>query len=280
MFKVWILAAMVVLAVLEIWKNGRRAWTKPRQDWITEIVCAVLLPGMVVPVVTYAAASGLGRWAPAHAGALGWLPWPAMVGAFLLADDLTQYAWHRLSHNHPVLWRLPRAHHAAPNMGVTVTFRNNVFYYVMMPGLWLSPVLVYLGLGAVYPFYAVVKMVIIASAHSELRYDTLLWRHRLTRPLAWVLERVISTPATHFAHHGLSATDPGTHYRGNYGNALFVWDLLFGTAKITRVYPQAFGIEDEVAQPWTTHLFWPLAAERTEPARPRAAGPDVATGER
>ena len=34
-----------------------------------------------------------------------------------------------------------------------------------------------------------------------------------------------------------------THYRGNYGNFLFLWDVMFGTAKITRRRPDTFGVE-------------------------------------
>ena len=39
------------------------------------------------------------------------------------------------------------------------------------------------------------------------------------------------------AHAGASilAQDDGIgHYTGNYGNLLFIWDIIFGTARITR----------------------------------------------
>src|SRR6188508_2286536 len=72
------------------------------------------------------------------------VPLWAMAGLFLLGDDMTQYWWHRASHT-PLLWPLHRAHHSAPHMGVRVVYRNNFFYYVMMPGLWISGALVFLG---------------------------------------------------------------------------------------------------------------------------------------
>ena len=31
-----------------------------------------------------------------------------------------------------------------------MTYRNNFFYYLLMPGLWMAGVLFYLGVGAVY----------------------------------------------------------------------------------------------------------------------------------
>ena len=63
-----------------------------------------------------------------------------MAAILLVADDLTQYAWHRASHT-PLLWPLHRAHHTAHYMSIRITYRNNFFYYLMMPGLWISGVL-------------------------------------------------------------------------------------------------------------------------------------------
>jgi sterol desaturase/sphingolipid hydroxylase (fatty acid hydroxylase superfamily) len=49
-----------------------------------------------------------------------------------------------------------------------------------------------------------------------------------------------------------------THYKGNFGNLLFFWDVLFGTAKITRRRPQAFGVENLRPVSWQHEVFWPL----------------------
>ncbi|MEC9060227.1 MAG: fatty acid hydroxylase, partial [Pseudomonadota bacterium] len=47
-------------------------------------------------------------------------------------------------------------------------------------------------------------------------------------------------------------------YKGNYGNLLFFWDVLFGTAKITRQYPAQYGIEGMFYANWKEQLIWPL----------------------
>ena len=227
----------------------------PLEASITLLFGAVIYPGVLWIVGTLAA-----QWLPAYAGALAGLPAWAMVGLFLLGDDLTQYGWHRLSHT-PLLWPLHRAHHSAPHMGVRVVYRNNFFYYAMMPGLWISALLVYLGLGAVFPWYVLAKLLVIFGAHSELRWDRVLYRHRWLHPLAWVVERTISTPATHFAHHAITQDDGIGHYKGNYGNLLFVWDVLFGTARITRCYPPQVGLKDDIdngAERWWIQLLYPL----------------------
>jgi sterol desaturase/sphingolipid hydroxylase (fatty acid hydroxylase superfamily) len=187
-----------------------------------------------------------------------------MLALLLVADDFTQYLWHRLSHT-SVLWPLHRAHHSAAYMSVRVVYRNNAFYYLLMPGLWLSGALLYLGFGWVYVGYTIVKLSVIIGAHSAVRWDEWLYRHAALRPLVWVLQRTISTPATHFAHHALVQDDGVGHYTGNYGNLLFLWDVLLGTARITQQYPPAYGLADDRAhgpEPWAVQFTYPLLRSR------------------
>ena len=212
--------------------------------------------------------SKLGAWlAPQYKGALADWPWWAMVGVLILVDDLTQYWWHRLSHS-PLLWPLHRAHHSAEYMSIRITFRNNFFYYLMMPGLWLAGCLLYLGVGGlVYALYVVFKLFVILGAHCAWRWDEPLYRIPALRPLMWVLERTISTPATHWAHHAITNTDGIGHYKGNFGNLLFIWDLIFGSALITRKYPERVGLIDDQLfgqERWYHQMFYPLLQSSRE----------------
>ena len=147
-------------------------------------------------------------------------------------------------------------------MSIRIVYRNNFFYYLLMPGIWFSGALIYLGLGPVYAVYIVVKLLVICGAHSDVRWDAPLYRSRVFAPVMWLVERVISTPATHSAHHGKHAADGVTNYKGNYGNLLFFWDVLFGTAKITRRYPEQFGVENLPEVGAAEQLFWPLVSRR------------------
>lgn len=210
----------------------------------------------------------LGQWlAPEYQGALAHWPWWAMVGVLILADDLTQYWWHRLSHS-PLLWPLHRAHHSAEYMSIRITFRNNFFYYLMMPGLWLAGVLLYLGVGGlVYALYVVFKLFVILGAHCAWRWDEPLYRIPALRPVMWVVERVISTPATHWAHHAITQADGIGNYKGNFGNLLFFWDILFGSALITRKYPEKVGLIDDQRfgqERWYHQMFYPLFQSKRE----------------
>jgi hypothetical protein len=105
------------------------------------------------------------------------------------------------------------------------------------------------------------KISVIIGAHSAVRWDEWLYRQPALRPLVWVLQRTISTPATHFAHHALVQDDGVGHYTGNYGNLLFLWDVLLGTARITQQYPPAYGLADDRAhgpEPWAVQFTYPL----------------------
>ncbi len=103
---------------------------------------------------------------PQFANALADIPWYAKVALLLVGDDMLQYWWHRASHK-PSLWPLHRAHHSAHYMSARMIYRNNFFYYVFMPAIWVSGILVYLGLGTVYLVYLMVKLTVITGAHSD-----------------------------------------------------------------------------------------------------------------
>ena len=253
-----ITAIFAVFALLELFAGRFVTKATTRRDLVIEVVSSVTILAFTVPgivwIVDAAAQSLVPQWRDSWADWSWWL----MLVVLLVADDMTQYWWHRINHSVPWLFHLHRAHHTARYMSVRMTFRNNVFYYWLMPGLWLSAGLIFLGFGSVYAVYAIVKMAVIVGAHSSVRWDAPLYRSTLGRTIMWVLERLISTPATHNAHHGLHADDPATFYAGNYGNLLFLWDVVFGTARITRTYPRAYGVENEAPRSWRHELLWPL----------------------
>jgi hypothetical protein len=94
-------------------------------------------------------------------------------------------------------------------------------------------------------------------------------------PIAWVLERVISTPATHHAHHAASTDDGIGYYKGNFGNMFFIWDIIFGTALITRQYPKAYGISHYEGDQWYAQLLWPIFKSKVAGSELAADGPVV-----
>ena len=227
-------------------------------DGIVEIVATLVLTFITQPLVMAMGFAVAAFLAPNASDMLkAWSIW-AVIGLFLIFDDMTQYWRHRISHSVPWLYNLHRPHHNAEYLSIRVVYRNNIFYYLLMPGLWFSGALIYLGGGWVYAGYIIVKMTVIYGAHSDVRWDAPLYKIKALSPIMWIVERTISTPATHSAHHGKHKSDGITHYKGNFGNLLFFWDVLFGTAKITRQYPREMGVENLPNTSVGEQLFWPF----------------------
>lgn len=258
----------ILLGFVALELRFTRFFHKPgqtRADAIVEAVSTAVLILITQPLALTGGAYIAGVFAPGAAGAIAGWSIAAKIGLLLICDDLMQYWLHRLSHTVPWLYKLHRPHHNAEYLSVRVVYRNNVFYYLLMPGLWLCGALVYLGIGWVYAAYLVVKMAVIISAHSDVRWDERLYAIEWLSPLMWVVERVISTPTTHGAHHGKHAADGITHYKGNFGNLLFVWDVVFGTAKITRRYPEKMGVENLEDTSAAEQLLWPIVRSTDSP---------------
>ncbi|WP_460159424.1 sterol desaturase family protein [Pseudomonas sp. S3_H09] len=260
--------------LLELACSALRQSSGSKRDVLIEVIGSGILVAITFPAVMWLSGKLLSLVAPQMKDALVAIPWAAGFVLFLLLDDMTQYWWHRLTHRVPALYALHRAHHSAPYMSVRIVYRNNSFYYLLMPGIWLSGMLIYLGLAPVYYVYLIIKMTVIFAAHSSVAWDDRLYGVRGLRPVVWLLERIISTPSTHSAHHGLTAEDGVTHYKGNFGNLLFLWDVLFGTAKITRRRPPAYGIEHLSPISWQEELFWPVVCSRRT-APKASAQPEV-----
>lgn len=272
------LASVFIVFALAEMRLGRFADPRgSRDDAKLDLAggAALLLGSLTVLALAKALAHAV--WPEGRDALADWPVW-LMLLCFFLADDLVQYLWHRLCHT-SFLWPLHRPHHSAPYVNVRVAFRNNAFYYLTLPGLWLSGVLVYAGMGWVYVGYTTLKLTVIMSAHSAVRWDEYLFNRPALRPLAWVLERLISTPATHAAHHALSEDDGIGRHTGNYANLLFIWDLLLGSAHFTRRYPSAYGLPETHAHTgagWLEQWLYPLVQRPSSFGHAQAEAPTPA----
>ena len=272
---------LLMYAGVEIVSGRYKELNVTRDDNKVDLFMFVLLIVLVQPLIFGITAKAGSVFFPEARGTLEWMPWWAMFGILLLADDLTQYWWHRVSHT-PLLWPLHRAHHMAHYMSMRMTYRNNFFYYLMMPGLWFSGALIYLGFDNVYLVYIIIKLTVIMGAHCAVPWDERLYRFKALSPLMWLVERTISTPATHWAHHAMTNQDGIGHYKGNFGNLLFFWDILFGSAHITRRYPPQVGLKDDQLfgkERWFAEMFYPVVRSTREHSVLAPGGKAFAEGE-
>ena len=189
----FLIGVWLVFVILEIYQN--KFFNRPREkssDGLVEIVTGVMLLFFIQPFVVASGYFLTSQVVPDAQDLI--LNWPFLVVfvLLLLFDDLTQYWWHRTVHNVPILYHLHRPHHEAEYLSVRIVYRNNPFYYLFMPSLWFSGMLLFLGSGWVYVVYICMKMTVIYGAHSDIRWDKPLYKIKWLSPLMWFVERTIS----------------------------------------------------------------------------------------
>lgn len=273
--KTWGLSALVLIVGVAEFAFGlyENKWTK--NERILDIVCFVVPKILIAPVVTFFTLKLLPIILPLGKDAFSWVPFWWGFFIIAVADDLTQYWYHRLHHQVPFLWRFHRTHHSAPYMGMAMASRQNILYTIFFSQIYLTATLVYLGLGYAALFVTGVKSLITLAAHSSLPWDKPFYKYKALHPIAWVLERLISTPATHQAHHADTTDDGVGYYRGNFGNMFFIWDLIFDTGIITRRYPQTFGTKQYRQEEWYAQFLWPIFKSKKEGSELSKNGPMV-----
>ena len=231
---------------------------RSKNDWHVELLSTFHLFILIKPTIffstTFLLINLLPQFHNAFSDSIFWIS--SLVVIF--GDDFLQYWYHRKAHEWSWLWKLHRPHHSSREMGVLVSYRNAIMYYILMPNIWWLAIVTYFGLYQEMIMAIILKQIIVTGAHSEARWDSFLYKFKSLHPIAWVIERFISTPATHFAHHGKTADDGISNPDGNFSNMFFLWDVIFGTARITRKYPSVYGIPDDPDDNWKSHLYYPF----------------------
>jgi sterol desaturase/sphingolipid hydroxylase (fatty acid hydroxylase superfamily) len=265
---------MLVLGIIEFSAGlYEEKWTK--NEKILDIVCFVVPKIVIGPVVAYFGLKFLPVVIPDLKGIFSWVPFWWGCAIIAVADDLTQYWYHRLHHEVPFLWRFHRTHHSAPYMGMAMNSRQNIIYTIFFSQTYLTTTLVFLGLGFPALFVRGIKSLITTGAHSCIPWDKPFYTIKWLHPVAWVLERLVSTPATHHAHHADTTDDGVGHYKGNFGNMFFIWDVIFGTGLITREYPKSYGLSYYQEEEWYAQFLWPIFKSKKEGSELSADGPEV-----
>ena len=163
------------------------------------------------------------HWTVAHG--VGLLSWLGLGGAaramlaVLLLDGWT-YAWHRLNHALPLLWRFHRWHHADRAMDVTTASRFHTGE-IVLSSLLRVPVLALIGCRieelALYEF---LLFAVVQFHHANIGLP-----ERLDR----VLRAVIVTPSLHKVHHSIVRAECDS----NYSSLFSWWDRIFRTRRIS-----------------------------------------------
>lgn len=218
------IVAAAVLAVLWIAEGmvpmflgrTRRAGHAARHIALAAInagALALVFAGATLAVSAWATARGFGVLRLVELPA--WAHWALA----LVLIDLWQYAWHRLNHRVPILWRFHAVHHSDAEMDASSGVRFHTGE-IVLSGLARLAVLPAIGATVEHvALYELIVTPIVLFHHSNIR---------VPRRLDRVLRLIIVTPWMHWVHH--SRWQPETD--SNYSSGLSVWDRLFGTFRL------------------------------------------------
>ena len=229
------------VAVSSLWLIERLIIARPEGEKLRHTGINILFIATALPVelVLSVACLWAAHWSLGHQWGLVFLfPAPASIWvkyAFVfVALDLGDYAYHRLMHHVPPLWRFHLVHHTDQMVDSSTTVREHPGESVVRGA---SLVLWTFLLGASYEVLLVrqaAETVSAVLAHSAIR---------LPKRLARVIGFVFITPNLHHVHHHyvLPYTDR------NFGGVLSVWDRLFGTFAELEEDETVFGLDTHMA---------------------------------
>ena len=145
-----------------------------------------------------------------------------------VVSDFTRYWLHRFMHAVPLLWKFHKVHHSAKVLTPITFYRvhpvENVlfgFRFSLSVGL-VSGVFIFL-FGGMLGFIDVLGVNVIVFVFNLLG-SNLRHSHIKLKYFAWI-EKIFISPFQHQIHHSTK------FYNYNFGGALAIWDLWFGTLK-------------------------------------------------
>lgn len=191
-----------------------------------------------------------------YAGSLSHISFLAAFVFILFTEEMAHYWLHRYAHEWRWLWKIHRTHHSAQQLNVGVIYRYNIFWVMILPQSWMGAFAIYFGQAHAFAAAIMVTFFTNVLTHSNFRWD--LWLRKKmpwSEPLWYVIERLITLPDTHHAHHAYGKT---ANPNGNYAVTLFLFDVIFGTAKIPNSKQENYGLPISPRLHWGEELFWPV----------------------
>jgi len=187
---------------------------------------------------------------------------PAIVVAisftlfFFILDDFSRFFVHRMMHKVPFLWAFHQVHHSAKTMTPFTIFRTHpvegLIFLIrtsIVQGIAISLFIYLFGnkVDLVTIFGASVGVVIFHSLGSNLRHSHIKIRYPK------FVERILISPGQHQIHHSVEQQ----HYDKNFGVALAIWDLMFGSLAFSEKKEHRFGLNTKFGEKQSLlHLYF------------------------
>lgn len=215
-----LVASVLTLAaawLFERWLPYRKEWSVNRGDLKADLTSAGVIIGLVDPLLKAAAPLAVvGLYASLNVAPIfADLAIGLQIILVLLVVEFGKYWAHRLHHQSKPLWWLHAMHHSSERLYFLNGLRFHPLNYVLNFTVAVLPVML-LGVSpeALICYLAITQpIVLLQHANIDLQHG-------------W-LNSVFSTPEAHRWHHSTNANEANR----NYGNALLIWDHVFGTFK-------------------------------------------------
>jgi sterol desaturase/sphingolipid hydroxylase (fatty acid hydroxylase superfamily) len=145
--------------------------------------------------------------------------------------DGWMYAWHRLNHGIPFLWRFHRVHHAERYLDVTSATRFHLGE-IGLSALIRVPLIFLFGIRfSELVIYESLLFAVVQFHHANIR---------LPAAVEFFVSKIVVTPDIHRVHH--SKFQPETD--SNYSSLLSFWDRAFRTRKETDLEKIQLGLDE------------------------------------
>ena len=211
------IATLLLALLLERLMPFRAEWNLARGDTTTDWLSFAVLAATAEPLVKAAMALAVVAVYGHSTGAGAWfasaLPLPVQIIIATLLIELGKYAAHRWHHASPALWWLHALHHSSQRMVAVNNFRYHPLNYAINQALSLLPLMLLGAPAEVLLGYLAITQPIVMMQHANIDLRN-----------GW-LNFLLSTPEAHRWHHSSVRAEGDS----NFGNALLLWDHVFGT---------------------------------------------------
>ncbi len=155
--------------------------------------------------------------------------WPVWVFAFL-AEDLTYYWVHRISHVVRFYWASHMVHHSSPHYNLAAALRQT----------WTGNLTGGFLFWAWLPLFGVHPFIIFFFQQTSLLYQYWIHTEFIQKMPNW-FEQFFNTPSHHRVHHGTDLDYLDTNFAG----VLIIWDRIFGSFQVEKSRPN-YGLTKQI----------------------------------
>ncbi len=177
------------------------------------------------------------------------LPPSVKTLVLFLLFDLWMYAWHRMNHKIPFLWRFHRVHHSDTEVDASSALRFHTGE-IFLSGIARLIIVLLLGLQAgQIILYETVLLLVILFHHSNMN---------LPEKADQLIRIIFVTPCLHRVHHSKVRDEMDT----NYSSIFSFWDRILSTIlfkqNMQEIEQGLDGIEEEASNRFLGMLLIPF----------------------